>query len=53
MLGKTEGKRPLGRLRVDGRIVLQCIFKKYDKRFGLDLAQDMGRWRNVVNKGYL
>jgi len=53
LLGKNEGKRPLGRLGVDDKIVLKCIFKKYDKRFGLELAQDMGRWRDVVNKGWL
>jgi len=51
LLGKTEGKRPLGRPGVDDRIVLKCIFKKYDKGFGLDLGQDMGRWRDVMNKG--
>jgi hypothetical protein len=30
------GKRPLGRLRVDGRIILIWIFKKWDVWCGLD-----------------
>jgi hypothetical protein len=28
MVGKTEGKRPLGRKGVDGRIILRWIFRK-------------------------
>jgi hypothetical protein len=30
LVGKPEGKRPLGRLDVDGRIVLIWIFKKLE-----------------------
>ena len=29
-VGKPEGKRPLGRLDVDGRIILRWIFRKWD-----------------------
>ena len=28
LVGKPEGKRPFGRLRLDGRKILKCIFKK-------------------------
>jgi hypothetical protein len=30
LVGKPEGKRPLGRLGVDGRIILRWIFRKWD-----------------------
>jgi len=30
LVGKTEGKRPLGRPGVDGRIILRWIFRKWD-----------------------
>jgi len=30
LLGKPEGKRPLGRPRVDGRILLTWIFRKWE-----------------------
>ena len=30
MVGKPEGKRPLGRLCVDVLIILRWIFKKWD-----------------------
>jgi hypothetical protein len=30
LLGKSEGKRPLGRLVVDGRIILKWMCKKLD-----------------------
>ena len=29
LVGKPEGKRPLGRLEMDGRIMLKCIFKTW------------------------
>ena len=32
LVGKFEGKRSLGRPGVDGRIVLRCIFSKWDVR---------------------
>ena len=31
-MGKPEGKKPLGRPRVDGRIILRWIFRKWDVR---------------------
>jgi len=38
-----EGKRPLGRLSVDGKIILKGIFKKWDgeawTRSGLEYGQ--------------
>jgi len=30
LVGKPEGKRPLGRLRLDGRIILRWIFRKLE-----------------------
>jgi hypothetical protein len=30
LVGKPEGKRPLGRLGVDGRIILGWIFRKFN-----------------------
>jgi hypothetical protein len=46
----SEGDH-LGDPRVDGRILLRWIFRKWDVR-GLDfidLAQDRDRWRVFVN----
>jgi hypothetical protein len=28
LVGKPEGKRPLGRLGIDGKIILECILEK-------------------------
>jgi hypothetical protein len=34
----------------DGRMILKCIFKKFDVGVdGIDLVQDRDRWRAVVN----
>ena len=30
LVGKPEGKRPLGRPRADGRIILRWIFRKWE-----------------------
>jgi hypothetical protein len=30
LVGRSEGKRPLDDLGVDGRAILKCIFKKWD-----------------------
>jgi hypothetical protein len=30
LVGKSEGKRPLGNLAVDGRIILKLILQKFD-----------------------
>jgi hypothetical protein len=35
LVGRPEGRRPLGKLRVSGRIVLKWIFKKRDERCGV------------------
>jgi len=35
-VGKTEGRRPLGRPCVDVRLILKCIFSKWDAVHGLD-----------------
>jgi hypothetical protein len=32
LVGKPEGKRPLGRPRRSGRIILKWIFRKWDVR---------------------
>ena len=32
LVGKPEGKRPMGRPRVDGRIILRWIFGKWEWR---------------------
>ena len=50
MVGKPEGKRPLGRLRrrwVDIRMDLQEVGGGYVDWIGL--AQDRDRWRTLVN----
>jgi hypothetical protein len=40
----------LGDPGVDGRIILKCIFKKWDgSRDWIEMAQDRDRWRAVVN----
>jgi len=45
-----ERHRSLVRLGVDGRIILLCILKKWDGCVDwIDLAQDLDRWRVLVN----
>ena len=51
LVGKPEGKRPhLEDPGVDGRIILRCIFRKWDVGVidWIDLFQDMDRWRTLV-----
>jgi hypothetical protein len=36
LVGVHEGKRPLGNLNVDGRIILKWIFQEVRWRYGLD-----------------
>jgi len=36
LVGKPEGKRPLGDPDVDGRIILRWIFRKWEGVWGLD-----------------
>ena len=45
LVGKTEGKRPVGDPDVDGRIILRWIFRKWDV--------DMWTGRIVTGGGHL
>jgi hypothetical protein len=46
LVGKPEGKRPLGRPRLRLEDNIEWIFKKLDGNMDLiDLAQDTDRWR--------
>jgi hypothetical protein len=41
----------LGDPGVDGRVILTCIFKKWDGGTDrIELAQDRDRWRVLVNE---
>ena len=45
LVRKPEGKRPHGRLGMDGRIILKWMFKKGDEGMDwVDLAQDGDTW---------
>jgi len=49
-MGKPEGKRPLRRPVVDGRIILKLTYKKWDGGIDwIDLAKNGDRWWAVVN----
>ena len=48
LVGKSEGKRPLGRLGVDGWIILGRISRRWDVDW-IGLAQDRDRWRTLVS----
>jgi hypothetical protein len=48
LVGKPERKRPLGRPRLDGRIILRWIFRKWGMDW-IGLAQDRDRWWAFVN----
>jgi len=52
LVGKPEGKRPLGRPGIDGRIILKLIFRKLGGGGGMcwnDVAEDRDRWQALVN----
>jgi hypothetical protein len=50
LVGRPEGKTPLGRPRVDEKIILKWVFNKWDGGMDwIDLAQDRDRWRALVN----
>ena len=38
LVGKPDGKRPLGRPRLDGRIILRRVFTKWD----------VGAWTGLI-----
>ena len=47
---ETCAKRPLGRLDVDGRILLKLIFKKLNGSMDrIDLSQDRDKQHAIVN----
>jgi hypothetical protein len=51
LVGKLEGRRPLGRRRqtLDGKIILKCIKYLYGVGVGwIDLAEDRDEWRTLV-----
>jgi hypothetical protein len=49
-LGDLRKRRHLEDLGIDGRIILKCVFKKCDgEKNWIDLVQDRGRWRALVN----
>ena len=44
LVGRPEGKKPLGRPSVEGKIILKWMFKKWDCGLDwIDLAQDRDR----------
>jgi len=52
-MGDLRKRSHLGDLDVDGRIILKCIFKKWDRGTNwIDLAQYGNRWRIVVMRSW-
>jgi hypothetical protein len=51
LVGKPEGKRPLGRPRRRwmGNITMELREVRWDGMDWIDLAQDRDRWRALVN----
>jgi hypothetical protein len=50
LVWRPEGRRPLGRPGIDGRIILKWILKKWDGGMDwIELAQDRDKWRALVN----
>ena len=46
LVGKLEGKDHLGDPGVDGRIILNWMFRKWSMDW-IELAQDRDRWRHL------
>jgi hypothetical protein len=49
MVGKPEGKRPLGRRRWVDNIKMDLREIGWDGIYWIGLAQDMDQWRALVN----
>jgi hypothetical protein len=51
LVGKPEGKRPLGRprCRLGNNIKIDLIQTGWDSTDWIDLAQDRDQWRTLVN----
>jgi len=47
LVGKSEGKRPLGKSRVDGRIIFKWLWD--GGMDWIDLTLDRDRWWAIVN----
>jgi hypothetical protein len=50
LVRKSEGKRPLGDLDIDGRIILKLILEKWVCSMdSIPLVDDRGKWRVPIN----
>jgi hypothetical protein len=49
LVGKLEGKRPLGRPRRRWWTIVKWILERWDDMDGINLAQDRKQWRAPVN----
>jgi len=49
LVGKSEGKRPLGRRRWEDNIKMDLQEAGCEGMDWIDLAQDRGSWREIVN----
>jgi hypothetical protein len=51
LVGKSEGRRPLGRLRRRGEDNIKMDLREvgWGGMDWINLAQDMGRWRGLLN----
>ena len=51
MKGKPEGKRALQRPKIDGRMILKWIIKKWDGGIDrIDLSKNRNGWRTFVSR---